>query len=97
MSAEILVGLAGIVLSVLFEYFPGLSDWYDKLQDNYQRLLMLGMLVVVAGVVFAMNCEGWFAGKIPVIECSEAGVEELVWLFIIALGSNQTTHRILPK
>lgn len=97
MSAEILVGIAGVVLSVLFEYFPGLAGWYDKLKDNLQRSIMLGMLVIVAGVVFGLNCAGWFEGKIPVIVCSESGVEELIWLLIVALGANQTTHRILPK
>lgn len=97
MSAEVLVGLAGVVLAILFEYVPGLTDWYNQLKNNYQRLLMLGMLVVVAGVVFGLNCEGWFAGKIPVVECSQEGIEELIWLVVVAVASNQGTHRILPR
>jgi hypothetical protein len=97
MTATVLTGIASALLSILFEYVPGLRSWYGALKDNLQRLIMLGLLVVVAGVIFGWNCSGWFSGKIPAVSCDQVGVQELVWLLVIAVASNQATHRILPK
>jgi len=33
MSSELLAGISGVVLSLLFEYLPGLHDWYNALVD----------------------------------------------------------------
>ena len=49
MTAEELASIAGIVLSLLFSYIPGLKDAYDGLDGDYKRLVMGLSLVVVAG------------------------------------------------
>ena len=30
MTAEFLSGVTGVLLSILFEYFPEASDWYQR-------------------------------------------------------------------
>lgn len=97
MTDVILTGTAGVVLSVLFEYVPGLSEWYNKLKDNSQRLIMLGLLVLTAAVIFGLNCAGWFGGKIPAVSCSDKGLQDLIWLLVVAVAANQGTHKILPR
>ena len=97
MSDTVLTGIAGVLLSVLFEYVPGLSGWYNALKDNYQRLIMLGLLILVAGAIFGLNCAGWFGGQVPAVSCDEKGLQELAWLLVVAIASNQSTHEILPR
>jgi hypothetical protein len=97
MSVEVFTAAVAILVSLLFEYVPGLSDWYNKVPDKFQRLIMLGLMVVVAGVALGFNCAGWFTSYIPKISCSQAGVEEMFVLLLTALVSNQTTHLVLKK
>ena len=97
MTDVILAGIVSVVLSVLFEYVPGLSTWYNALKDNYQRLFMLGLLVIVAGVIFGLNCAGWLTAYIPSISCNEKGLQELIWLLVVSIAANQGTHRLLPR
>mgnify|MGYP007100124117 CR=1 FL=1 len=97
MSAELLVGVAGVVVSFLFESIPGLHDWYNSLQNNYQRLVMFGVLFVVAGAIFGLNCAQWFGEVLPKVECSAAGLEGLFILVLTAVISNQSTFALLPR
>jgi hypothetical protein len=97
MSVEIFTAVVAIAVSLLFEYVPGLSDWYNKIQDKYQRLLMLGLMVLLAFGALGLNCIGWFTSYIPKISCSQAGVEEVFVLLLTALVSNQTAHLVLKK
>lgn len=93
MSVEAITATAGVVLAILFEYVPGLKDWYGALKDNYQRLVMLGVLLAVVAGAFGLSCYG----KLAYFECSEAGVWAAIQAFIAALVANQSTHRILPR
>lgn len=58
MSAEILSGTAGILLSFLFSYTPGLRKWYDSKDGETKSLVMLAALVVVSVSVFFLSCYG---------------------------------------
>lgn len=97
MSSELLVGIAGVVVSFLFEYIPGLHDWYNGLKDNYQRLVMFGVLVLVAGAIFGLNCAQWFGDIMPKVECTSAGLEKLVVLVLTAVVANQSAFALLPR
>ena len=92
MSAELLAGIGGIILSLLFEYFPGLSGWYNNLKDEYQKLIMLGSLLVAAGGVFALAC----LGRYDLVTCDVDGAWTLLEYFVLAAIANQTTHRLSP-
>lgn len=93
MTGEELVAIAGIVLSLLFEYFPRLSGWYNALEDNYQRLIMLGLVAVVAGTVFGMSC----VGLSDAYTCDKAGLWSLLKMFIAGVVANQASYLVLPR
>lgn len=93
MTVDAITAAAGVVLAILFEYVPGLKDWFNALDDNYQRLVMLIALLWVVAGSFGLSCYG----KFEYFECSEAGVWAAVQAFIAALVANQSTHRILPR
>ncbi|MFC2053013.1 hypothetical protein ACFLV7_01765, partial [Chloroflexota bacterium] len=52
MGAESLAVVAGVILSLLLSYAPGVKDWYDGLEGNNWRLVMLGLLVTVGAFGF---------------------------------------------
>jgi len=92
MSSELLAGTAGIVLSLLFEYLPGLHDWYNNLVDGYQKLIMLAALLLSAAGIFGLAC----AGRYDLVTCDAAGVWNLLEYFVLAVVANQAAHRLSP-
>jgi len=93
-TPEIIVGVAAGLLAVLFEYLPGMAPWYDKLSAEYKRLLMLGLLVLVAAGVFGLDCGGLLDTS---VSCDSAGALQLLWLVGIAIGINQGVHLISKR
>ena len=93
-SSEMLVGVAGVVLSLLFSYIPGLRVWYAALKSEFKQLLMLGLLIVVSGAIFALGCYDILSTGIA---CDKYGAISLVWMFIAALVANQATYAISPQ
>lgn len=93
MSPELIVAVAGIILSLAFEYVPGVHTWYNAQEDNKQKLIMLFALAVTVAGAYGLSCANWLA----VYACTGAGAQDAVFGFVLAAIANQTTHRLLPK
>jgi len=93
MSSELLAGIAGIVLTLLFSYLPGLRNWYDPLPEAKKKLIMLAALFLSAAGVFALAC----VGRYDMVVCSVDGAWELGRYFILALVANQSAYSLSPK
>lgn len=93
MTDELFAEIVGIVVSLLFSYFPGLQGWYDKLDKVMKRLVMAGVFVVIAAAIFGLSC----AGLIDYAECSQAGALAMLALVFRALMANQATYLLTPK
>ncbi len=93
MSAEELASLAGIALSLIFSYTPGLSVKFAALEGVYKRLIMVGMLALTAGAVYGLSCAGW----LDAVSCDEAGIRGLVMAFVAAVVANQAAYMITPE
>ena len=93
MDAALLASLAGILLSLLFSYVPKLSEKFAILEGVYKRLIMVGLILVVAGGTFGLSC----AGVIGAVTCDQPGALGLVKAFIAALIANQSTYMISPE
>jgi hypothetical protein len=91
-----LAGLAGIVTQLLFAYFPGLKNWYDAQSSDVKGLVQWLVLAILAFGGFLPVCFGWFTKQIP-LTCDQAGVEQAVLNFIIAVGANQSTYLVHVK
>lgn len=92
MTAENLAVYAGVLLSLLFSYVPGLKAKYDALSSDAKRLVMLGALLVIAIGVYTLACAGYY----PDISCDQPGLVELVKIFVAALIANQAAFLISP-
>jgi len=103
MSAEVLAAIAGSLLSLLFSYVPGLSEWYANLgvaqndDGTRKRLVMLGLLCLVAAGSFGLGCAGWAADFGLSISCDQKGVMGLLQALLLAVMANQSTYKISPK
>jgi len=93
MSVELISAIAGIILSLIFEFVPGFEKWYGGLDQQYKRLFMVGALFVVVGGAFGLSC----AGLLAAFPCTGAGAWLAVQAFIAALVANQTVHLVFKK
>jgi len=93
MTPELLVALAGAVLSLLFAYFPWLKEQFDKVPSVWKPLLNAGVLLVVALGLVGASC----LGIVDYFACSLTGVLDAVWLWIIALVGNNLTYQYLVR
>lgn len=101
MNAQELSTLAGMLLSLGFAYIPGVSEWYAALDSTRKRLVMLGLLALVACGALGLSCAGWLelfrqSGSTPPT-CDRAGLSGLLLALVSAVVANQGTYLLLPK
>lgn len=96
MSAEFLAGIAGILLSLVFSYVPGLNEKYAAFAKETKQLIMAGLLALIALVIFGLSCTTWAAAWGINVTCNQAGAQELVTVFVAALVANQGLYMISP-
>lgn len=98
MTPEILATIAGILLSLAFSYVPKLNTWYAAQLDEYKKLIMLGLIVLVAAGAYGLSCAGLLGPLYGVeIACDQAGVLQLVMAVVAAAIANQTTYKLTPQ
>jgi hypothetical protein len=93
MTAEQLVAIVSAVLALLFAYVPGFANWFNPIQAEYKRLIMLGLLLAVSAVIFGLSC----SGIATYVECTQQGVWEYVQILGVAIIMNQSLFAIAPK
>jgi len=98
MTVQILEGIVGSALALIFAYVPFVSEWYYAFDDNKKKVIMLGFIALVSGALFGLSCLGWsdFLG-IQVFECSQGGVSEFIKIFMAIAISNQIAAKISPQ
>lgn len=91
MTPDYLASVAGVVLSLVFAYVPGIKDWFD-LQVPQRKAQVMGLaLILVAGGAFGLAC-------IPTaITCDVPGLVEVVKVLIAALVANQAAYLLLVR
>lgn len=94
MSPEQIAAVVGVVVSLLLEYLPKFSTWFNALADNYQKLITLGIGFVVVAGAFGLGCAGLLG---PYWACDYAGGWQAVLAFVAYVIANQATYLVLPK
>jgi hypothetical protein len=98
----VISALAAMAFSLLLEYFPGFSDWYNALENKWQRLIAFGSIVVAALVGFGVSCTQFTIPGIDTssVSCDTGGANALVQgvinLFVAAVTS-QSTYLLARK
>jgi len=94
MTAQTLSTIAGVVLSLVFSYVPGLNTWFAALGEETKRLTMLGLIVLVAAASFGLGCWGVLD---TAVTCDQDGIIALVTAIIMAAVANQATYKLSPQ
>ena len=97
MAPAAIAATAGAVLSLLFNYIPGLNTRFDKLSADMQRAIMGVMILLTAIGMAFWQCSGESANLYSV--CSDTGLNWRAVLtnVVFALVGNQSADRISPK
>jgi len=93
LTPEMLGGIAGIVLSLLFAYIPKLNVKFAELTPEAKRLIMLGVLLATSGAIYGLNCGGVISTGVT---CDRAGIIQLGSIFLYAVVLNQSTYGLTP-
>jgi uncharacterized protein YacL len=93
MTTEELVAIVGAVLAVLFAYVPGFANWFNPLGAEVKRLIMAGLLILTAGVIFGLSC----ASILAKVTCDFQGAWGLIIAVLAGIVANQSLFSILPK
>ncbi len=88
---EVLVGLAGVLLSAAFTYWPGLRKEFAGLKSEHKQLVNLVLIVVLSAVMFTFNCTHFVL--IPGLDCTTEGIKPLLMYLFLAAGGNQLTYK----
>jgi hypothetical protein len=97
MNADFFAMLAGLLLSLLFSYIPGFSGWFEKLDGIQKRLVMLGLLALVAIGLVVATCAGFASDLGLQATCDRSGLVSVIWAFMLALIANQSTYQITAR
>jgi len=89
-----LSALVGVVVSLVFSYFPAVSEWFAQLEGNEKRLLQLGVAFVVTGAIFGLGCAAVIDSGFA---CDWAGALDAVSLLLSFLIANQTAYSLTPR
>lgn len=92
----VISGVAGVVLSLLFEYIPGFHQWYNALSNEWKKLIMLGVVTATSLGIFGLSCIDSSLVLQTGITCDSHGAWALVASWIAAITANQGVHRLLP-
>jgi hypothetical protein len=95
LGEEVLIALAGVVLSVIFTYMPKLRVMYGGLASETKQLIQLILITSIAGIMFAFTCTSFF--MVPGVECTQQGMITLIIYIFLAAGGNQLAYKLSPQ
>lgn len=90
-TPEVIAGIVGILLTLIFAYFPKLRVLYGGLQSEVKSLIMLGLILVTALVITLLAYTKVITTNEPVTWLLFAKV------MFAALIANQPAYTILPQ
>lgn len=90
MTSQLISGLAGSALSLIFSYAPGAAQWFDTLTPTQRRLFMAGLMLLVAAAALVYKCQ---AGQ----ACLVDNWQDYLTSYASALVANQTTYAVSPQ
>jgi hypothetical protein len=88
-APAVIAALVGTILTLLFAYFPILRVKFASLMVETQALIKLGVMVVVAGIMFGLSYTSIFPPPLD--------LPQLVSVIIALILSNQPVAAMLPQ
>ena len=90
-TPEVISGIVGVLLTILFSYFPKLRVWYAGLVSETKSLIMLGLLAVSSVTIYLLAFYGVIVTSEPVTWYT------LINVLFVAVATNQPAYKLLPQ
>ena len=94
--SDVLLAVAGAVLSLAFTYIPKLKDWWAA-HNDIQAPIMLGIIAVVSAAYFGLACTPFAAQLGIVVPCTSDGAITVALAFVKITVANQATYLLTKK
>jgi hypothetical protein len=93
LQPPVLLAVAGAVLSLCAFYIPKFKEWYAALSTVQKSL---SMFITITGLCVLVGVSSW-TGFIVIVDPNKGGIIVLLFSWISALVSNQTTYTFVNK
>lgn len=93
LTAEWLGGAAGVVVSLVLAYVPGVKAEFDELSGVWKRAVLGLALLLVSVLVYSLGC----AGVVGNVACDQSGAVGVVRALVAALIASQVAYVIEGK
>jgi hypothetical protein len=99
MNADTLSAAAGVLLSLVLSYTPGLAPRFDALAPTQKRLALLACLIAVTAASLGIACAPQLRAVWPGLpfECSASSLGSFASAFLAALVSSQAAYTLTPR
>lgn len=94
-NGEAIAAGVGVIIQLLFAYFPKLNTWYEGQSSEMKGGLQLGLLALYAFVPVLLGCVGWFEDY--ALFCGQGGIEQAAINFVYGLAANQGVYLTIVK
>jgi hypothetical protein len=89
-----LSALSGFIFSFILE-IPVVNTWFRNRGPSTRRLIVLGVLIVAAALIYGAACAGILTAiGVPGLTCDANGFYVLVQAVGIAFATNQATYTL---
>ena len=92
MTAEVLLAIVGVFLSLLFAYVPKFKPWYEALEQEKKQLWNLGLLLFTAVGIGVLAYFGFAKDFGIAVTFDRAGLVELIKAFGLGVIFNAGTY-----
>jgi len=86
--------IAAALLSILLEWFPGLSTWWEGLSSRRKTTINALLIMLITGGSVYGKCRLW-SNVCPVDVWAAVG--EIVLTFLLAAAANQSIHAMTKR
>ena len=98
-TGAVLAMIVGGILSLASDLLPKFKDWFGELENYQKRWVTILLNLIVAIALVLLSC--WEAtavliGKYVVITCTEAGIIQVVEVFVFSIMGSQATFLLAP-
>jgi hypothetical protein len=90
MDTTLFASIAGIIISLMCSFVPGLSPRWDALDGVKKRMIMAVLMLFLAVVAVGLSC----FGITDIVVCDKNGIMAVVAAFISALVANQSAYQL---
>lgn len=92
MTAAVLAGFAGVLLSLLLSYVPKFGPWFNALANDRKVMINGVLLVLVSAGAYGLGCAGLAPALHLAVSCDTPGLITMLGALLSALMANQVTY-----